>query len=83
MTTQNLSSLEERKKRHLSQKLEALIHVLYNMVAENSVKDAFAMPEKSIFLQTDDEALALKKKPGKKKYIYRIDPVQFYNGTPN
>jgi hypothetical protein len=53
------------------------------MVAENAVKDSNSMPEKSIFQQTDDEIVSLKRKTGRKKFIYRVDPVQFYYGQLN
>lgn len=36
------------------------------------------IPDKSIFLQDESEIQSLKKKVGKKKYIYRVDPVQYY-----
>ncbi len=70
--------MEERKKLHLSLKLEGLIHILYHRIADNLTKDTFILPEKSIFTQSEQDIVPLKKKVGKKRFIYRVDPVQFY-----
>ena len=67
-----------RKKRHLSLKLEGFIHILYHRIAENNTKDTYILPSKSIFSQDDEDIMSCKKKVGKKKYIYRVDPVLFY-----
>lgn len=47
-------------------------------MADNLVKDVYILPEKSIFEQTEDDIIPLKKKVGKKKFIYRVEPVQFF-----
>lgn len=70
--------MESRKKKHLSLKLEGLIHVLYQRIAENIIKDTYILPERTIFEETEAENEIRRKKVGRKRFIFKVDPVQFY-----
>jgi len=60
-------------------KLEGLIHILFNKACDNSTKDNYILPDKSIFYEPETGATGPSpKKNSRKKYIVRVDPVAYY-----